>query len=381
LCRSFRQHYTPDHLERRLPNRAADVSRSRNVLCLRTLVVLLGPVLFAQCADAPTAPAGTTPTVAAVNAAAASISSSEFLRLLGVIADDSMRGRATPSRELELTATYVGAALQSAGLAAGGDAGSYLQRYTLAALAANPTATAPNAIGILEGSSPARRDEYVLVTAHMDHIGVAGGGQKCTAVGADSICNGANDNGSGTVGVMQLARAFASLHPRPARTIIFAAFSGEERGLWGSAAFAKSPVRPLSQAVAVINVDMIGRNATDSLIVVGKSYSTLGGVTDQVAREHPEVGLRLVNDPWNGTYFTRSDQYSFARLGVPSLFFFNGPHAEVHTARDAVDLINADVAVRSLRMIFYTILDVANAPSRPTWDAAARARWVAPATR
>ena len=352
----------------------------RRLWTARRSAALIAGVLVG-CADPSTAPHSLQSGALAVRQAAESISADEFARLIGIIADDSMRGRATPSPELELTAAFIAESFRGIGLAAGGDAGSFIQRYAIMSPQGVVTSTPPNTVGILEGSDATLRHEYVMVSAHMDHVGVTGGGQNCAASGADSICNGANDNGSGTVGVMQLARAFAALPRRPARTVIFALFSGEERGLWGSAHFAESPARPLSQAVAVLNIDMLGRNATDSLVVVGKSYSTLGEVTDRVTRAHPEVGMRLVDDPWDGTYFTRSDQYSFARLGVPSILFFNGTHADVHTARDAVGLLNADAAARAVRMIFYVAHDVASTAKRPTWDPAAQARWVVPVTR
>ena len=354
---------------------------ARRLVWTARLGAALAAGLVVGCADPSTAPNSLQSDALAVRQAAESISAGEFARLIGIIADDSMRGRATPSPELELTAAFIAESFRSIGLDAGGDNGTFIQRYPITSPQGIVTSTPPNTIGILEGSDATLRNEYILVSAHMDHVGVTGGGQNCAASGADSICNGANDNGSGTVGVMQLARAFAALPRRPARTVIFALFSGEERGLWGSAHFAKSPARPLSQAVAVLNIDMIGRNATDSLVVVGRSYSTLGEVTDRITRAHPEVGMRLVDDPWNGTYFTRSDQYSFAKVGVPSIFFFNGTHADVHTARDAVGLLNADAAARAVRMIFYVAHDVASTAKRPTWDPAARARWGVPGTR
>lgn len=353
---------------------------ARRLVRAARLGAAVAVVPLGGCSDPSTAPDALQGDPLAVRQAAESISATEFARLVGIIADDSMRGRATPSPELERTAAFISESFRSIGLSPGGDTGSFIQRYPVVSQGI-VTSTPPNTVGIFEGSNATLRSEYVLVAAHMDHIGVTGGGQNCAASGADSICNGANDNGSGTVGVLQLARAFAALPRRPARTIIFALFSGEERGLWGSAHFAKSPTRPLSQAIAVLNIDMIGRNATDSLVVVGKTYSTLGEVTDRITRAHPEVGMRLVNDPWNGTYFTRSDHYSFAKLGVPSLFFFNGTHAELHTARDAGGLLNADAAARALRMIFYVAHDVASTAKRPTWDPAARARWVLPVAR
>lgn len=319
-----------------------------------------------------------TPTVAATDAASAqraaqSIAESDFLRMLSVIADDSMRGRATPSPELEKTASYIASAFAQAGLTAGGDNGTFIQRFTLTSPSG---ASAPNVVGVLEGSDPALRSQYVIVNAHMDHIGVVGGGQNCAQSGADVICNGANDNGSGAIGIVQLARAFASLTTRPRRTMIFATFGGEERGLLGSAYFAAHPTRPIANAAAEINLDMIGRNARDSLFVLGKSYSSMNTTVSAVSSAHPDVGMKLVDDGWNGLYFTRSDHYSFVKLGVPVLFFFNGVTSELHTAADHVALMDTNTAVRSLQMIFYVALEVANADARPTWDAAARARWV-----
>lgn len=236
--------------------------------------------------------------------------------------------------------------------------------------------TAPNVVGILEGSDPRLKDEYVLVTGHMDHVGVAGGGQGCAARGADSICNGADDDGSGTVGVVQLAQAFTRLNPRPARTMIFVTVSGEERGLWGSTWFAEHPVRPLAQAAADLQIDMIGRNSRDSIAVVGMEHSTLRASVLRADSAHPELGMRLVDDPEHGRFYRQSDHYSFARKGVPSAFLFNGIHDELHKPTDELRLIDAEKAARIVRMAFYVLLDVANAPQRPQWDPAARARIV-----
>jgi hypothetical protein len=236
--------------------------------------------------------------------------------------------------------------------------------------------TAPNVVGILEGGDPRLADEYVLVTGHMDHVGVTGGGQGCVARGADSICNGADDDGSGTVGVVQLAQAFARLTPHPARTMIFVTVSGEERGLWGSAWFADHPARPLAQAAADLQMDMIGRNSRDSIAVVGMEHSTLRGFVLRADSAHPELGMRLVDDPEHGRYYMQSDHYSFARKGVPSAFLFNGIHAELHQPTDELRLIDAEKAARIVRMAFYVLLDIANAAERPQWDPAARARIV-----
>jgi len=241
--------------------------------------------------------------------------------------------------------------------------------------------TAPNAVGVLEGRDPRLRDEYVLFTGHMDHVGDVASG-RCTAAGADSICNGANDDASGTIGVVELAQAFAALSPRPRRSMVFVAVSGEERDFWGSEWFAEHPVRPLTQAVADLNLDMIARNwndsATwrDSIAVLGKEHSSLGEAANRVSSEHPEVNMRLADDPEHGRYFMQSDHYPFAVRGVPYLFFFSGVHPGLHRPTDSVDAIDADKAARVLRAVFHLALDVADADARPQWLPEARSRIV-----
>ena len=246
-------------------------------------------------------------------------------------------------------------------------------------------ATAPNVIGVLEGSDPHLRDEYVLFTGHMDHIGVAGGGQGCNAIGADSVCNGADDDASGTIGVVELAQAFARLEPRPRRTLVFMTVSGEERGLWGSGWYAEHPAFPLAQTVADLNMDMIGRyyddhpGWRDTIVVIGKTHSTLGAVADRVTRQHPELHMRLIDDIWpEQNFYRRSDHFNFARKGVPILFFFNGTHPDYHRAGDSVDRIDAEKEARVVRMVFHVGLEVANATARPQWDPASRAQFVEP---
>jgi hypothetical protein len=243
--------------------------------------------------------------------------------------------------------------------------------------------SAPNVIGVLEGSDPQLKREYVFLTAHMDHVGVTGGGVGCRPAGADSLCNGADDNASGAVGVLALARAFAALNPRPRRSIAFVVLSGEERGLWGSGYYVDHPTLPLAQTVADLNIDMIGRHFEDrpgwrdTLAVIGKEHSSLGRAADRVTRAHPELRLRLIDDIWpEEGFFRRSDHFSFARKGVPVLFLFGGTHPDYHGAGDSVNKLDVEKAERVVRMIFYLGLDVANAAARPQWNPASRAQIV-----
>jgi len=234
----------------------------------------------------------------------------------------------------------------------------------------------PNVVGILEGSDRRLRAEAVVFVAHTDHVGVTADG-RCAAMGADSICNGANDNASGTVGVIELAEAYASLRPRPARSMVFVAVSGEERGLFGSSYYASHPAIPIAQTVAVVALDEIARNTPDTMIAVGKGFSSLGQVLDGVVGAHPELGLLALDDLWpEQNYFRRSDHYPFAQRGVAALALYGGNSAEVHRPNDVVETADWEKASRIVRAAFYLGLDVANAAARPTWDPDAHRRFV-----
>lgn len=289
-------------------------------------------------------------------------------RHVHVIAHDSMMGRNTPSPGLEMTANYIAGQFRRLGLTPGGDAGSYVQRYSLGRVSGNRSGpqevvpTAPNAVAILRGTDPVLRNEYLVFSAHMDHVGTsAGPGVK------DSIWNGADDDASGTAGVLALAEAFAKAPPK--RSIIFLAVSGEEHGLWGSASFTERPPVPLSQMVANLNLDMIGRNSRDSIVVIGMEHSDLGATVRKVAAAHPELGMTPAPDPWpQENFFVRSDHYNFARRGVPALFFFNGVHEDYHQPSDAPDKIDAEKQSRVVKLIYHVGVAIANAPQRPQWN-------------
>src|SRR5256885_1706497 len=371
---------------------------------------------------------------------AAAITTEDVRRRIGIIAADSMLGRATPSLQLDQVAAYVASEFRRFGLKPGGDSGTYVQHYPLEVqrfdpdsasvrgrnpsgeggstvpavfagragtaralftragvppdslrvwgdrpLATHPLpdvrmqlavhqqllerTSAPNVVGILEGEDAALKKEYVLFTAHMDHIGTPGAGEGCAARGADSICNGADDDGSGTVAVMELGHAVATARERPKRSLVFMTVSGEERGLWGSAYFAEHPTVPLASVVADLNSDMVGRNAKDTLAVIGREHSNLGAVLDSVARAHPELNVKPVGDLWpqEGLYY-RSDHYNFAKKGVPILFFTTGLHPDYHQVSDSPDKIDAEKEARFARLVFYLGLAVANTSARPQWN-------------
>jgi hypothetical protein len=221
---------------------------------------------------------------------------------------------------------------------------------------------APNTIGVIEGTDPVLKNEYVLFTAHMDHIGVTPGA-------ADSINNGADDDASGTVGVIELAEAFSQPGARPKRSLAFMTVSGEEKGLWGSQYWSEHPTLPIKQVVADLNMDMIGRNWADTIVAIGREHSDLGETLARVNQRHPELRMTAIDDRWpEERFYFRSDHYNFARKGVPILFFFNGVHADYHQPSDAPDKLNAEKEARILRLIYHLGREVANAPQRPAWN-------------
>jgi hypothetical protein len=224
----------------------------------------------------------------------------------------------------------------------------------------------PNVIAELPGADPVLRDEYVVLTAHFDHVGIG------RAVDGDSIYNGADDNGSGTAALLEVARALGSLPAelRPRRTVLFAHVSGEEKGLLGSEWWVDHPTRTIENVVANINTDMVGGDThPDTVAVLGNEYSSLGPLIMGISRARPELRLTTVSDMWpeEGLFF-RSDQFNFMRKEIPSLFVFAGLHECYHRPCDELDFVNPDKIARVARLIAYTTLEVANQDSRPEWD-------------
>jgi hypothetical protein len=175
----------------------------------------------------------------------------------------------------------------------------------------------PNVAAILPGSDPQLRPEYVVFTAHLDHLGIG------DPVKGDSIYNGAADNASGTAALLEMARAFSELHPAPRRSLLFLAVTGEEEGLLGSDYYAHNPTVPITQIVANINMDEVSfLYDFQDIVPLGGEHSSLGAVADDVARH---MGLTVSPDPLpEEVYFIRSDQYSFIRRGVPALYIEEG---------------------------------------------------------
>jgi len=227
--------------------------------------------------------------------------------------------------------------------------------------------TAVNVIGIVRGRDSALRGSYVAYGAHYDHIGIQ------RPVAGDSIANGADDDGSGSVTLLALARLFQG-NPPPRRSVLFVWHVGEEEGLLGSDWFTTHPTVPIDSIVAQINADMIGRNAPESLYVVGPNAApngqsrVLGQVVDSVnaARAAPF----LVNREWDSPthpeqIYYRSDHFNYARRGIPIVFLTTGLHADYHRVSDEVDKIDFAKLARVGALMYDTGRALADRPTRP----------------
>jgi hypothetical protein len=231
------------------------------------------------------------------------------------------------------------------------------------------TVTSNNIIGYMEGSDTLLREEAVLFSAHYDHVGKDLAG---------NIYNGANDNASGSVGLLNIASAFAALEKRPARSLIFFWTTGEEEGLHGSSYYAENPLWPLDKTVAAINFDMIGRSRRETDIGASANgrYDITGPDTIKVisgddchrlvalaGESCKESGIHMI-DEGKGDHFSGSDHYPFFRKGIPVLFFFTGLHTDYHKPSDDFEYIDFDKLKKVSKAGFLTGYKVANAAKR-----------------
>ena len=237
-----------------------------------------------------------------------------------------------------------------------------------------------NVVGILEGSDPILKNEYVAVGAHYDHVGM-----NPFFPGEDKIWNGADDDGSGTVAVLSIAEAMAK-GPHPKRSMLFIWHAGEEKGLWGSEYFADHPTVPIGSIITELNIDMIGRyqNPGDEniqnkqlpkqgeiFLIGSRMMSTeLGELSDNVNKGFLNLSFNFKYDDPNDPeqFFYRSDHFNYAKKGVPIIFYMDGSHADYHQVTDSVEKINFESMEKVARTILATGWELANRPTRPKVD-------------
>jgi hypothetical protein len=283
---------------------------------------------------------------------------------LGVLAADSLEGRRAGTRGADRAADYLAARLAELGVEPAGDGASYLQRFSIPSVSGGPPDSTQNVVGIVRGADPALAREFVALGAHYDHLGVG------PPVAGDSVYNGADDDGSGTVALLEAAEAFAR-GPRPRRSVLFVFHGAEEEGLFGSFYFTLRPTVPRDSIVTQLNMDMLGRNDPDSLAVIGagRISSALDSI---VRRQAAEEGLALdwsydAPDHPERLYY-RSDHYNYAQYGIPIAFFFAGLHPDYHMPSDEIDKIEIEKVQRAARLVYRVAWEVANRPERPARD-------------
>lgn len=221
-----------------------------------------------------------------------------------------------------------------------------------------------NVVGLLVGSDPKLRWEYVVVGAHYDHLGKGRFGSMDQQLAGQAVHNGADDNASGTVGVVELADALAAVNPRPKRSVLFICFSGEELGLLGSSYYVSHPLVRLDNTVAMLNMDMIGRLRNDSLMVFGtESSDAFVPLLKEFGPEHD------LNVQFSGNAPGGSDHAPFLRAKVPALFLFTGLHSEYHTSRDDWQLINSGGELKVLGLALDVVKSLADSAERPKFNA------------
>ncbi|HET7231204.1 MAG TPA: M28 family peptidase [Longimicrobium sp.] len=281
------------------------------------------------------------------------------------LADDALQGRMAGTASERCAGDYIAAQFRRLGLRPAGDAGTFFQSLPLAS-AINPHApggTGRNVIAILPGANPALAGEAVVIGAHYDHLGH--GGTFSMAPGDSSVHNGADDNASGVAVLIDVARRLSS-GPRPARAIVFAAFTGEEEGLLGSAFQAAHPAVPLERTRAMLNLDMVGRLGAGPLIVYGVETAEEWKAMVDSAALAEGVAVR-----GGGDGFGASDQTSFYARGLPVLHFFTNVHADYHRPGDDWEKIDAAGLTQVAAVVERVARAVANRPSALTFRRAA----------
>lgn len=303
-----------------------------------------------------------------VRAALERISADSLRGHLSFIASDLLEGRNTPSRGLDIAAEYIAAMFRRAGLEPAGGDGYFQATEFVPRGAPDEPVKSRNVAAILRGSDPALKGTYVIVSAHYDHLGV-----RDQTEGEDKIFNGANDDGSGTVTLIEVASALARMRPRPKRSLLFIAFEGEEKGLRGSRYYGRHPLVPLEKTVAQVNLEHLGR--TDDIegpqvgtaAVTGFDYSTVGATLKSAG---DALGLKVYKHPTKSdAFFRRSDNQSLADLGVPAhTLSVAYEFPDYHGAGDHWEKLDYANMEKIARLVALGVLMIAEDANEPRWD-------------
>ena len=293
-----------------------------------------------------------------------SITSKELKELLYVYSSDYFEGRDTGEKGQKIAVDFLRNYYQKQDIDAAINTENYFQKMILNIRGKD--VKTENVVAIIPGAEIP--EEYIVISAHLDHVGVKNG----------QIYNGADDDGSGNVAMLEIAEAFqmaVNENNRPKRSIIFLHVTGEEKGLLGSKYYTENPLYPLENTVANLNIDMIGRldpkrvnKDPNYIYLIGsdKLSNELHEVSERINRTYTNLILDYTfnadNDP--NRFYYRSDHYNFAKNNIPVIFYFNGTHEDYHQPTDTADKINYDILQKRTKLIFHTAWELANMPNR-----------------
>ena len=311
---------------------------------------------------------------------AKTITADDLKEYLYVYASDEFEGRNTGEAGQKKAVEYLRNFYIENDIEAGDPDKDYFQKMTLNISRGNEgEVDTENVIAIIRGTEIP--DEYVILTAHLDHVGYGRTGSRAGR-NVNKIHNGADDDGSGTVAVLEIAQAFKEASKKgkgPKRSIVFLHVTGEEKGLLGSAYYADNPIYPLEDTVTNLNLDMIGRTDPtrqgenrEYIYIIGSDHDSqdLHNLSELTNSETVNIDLdyrfNAKDDPQR--FYYRSDHYNFAKNGIPIIFYFSGTHPDYHMPSDTPDKIEYDLLEVRSRLVFYTAWNIANRDKRIVID-------------
>ncbi len=305
---------------------------------------------------------------------AATITEKDLAKHLFIYASDEFEGRETGEPGQKKAVAYLKNFYVEQGIVSPLGGGDYYQEVPASFLnsgRARGLKDSENVVAFIKGSE--KPDEVIVISAHLDHEGIKGG----------KIYNGADDDGSGTVAVLEIAEAFQKAvkdGKRPKRSVLFLHVTGEEKGLLGSKFYVENPIFPIANTVANLNIDMVGRidpkrtGERNYIYLIGadKLSTELHNLSEAMNAKYTNIDLDYTyndeNDP--NRFYYRSDHYNFAKYNVPIIFYFNGTHEDYHQHTDTPDKINYDLLENRSRLVFHTAWEIANRENRLIVDKA-----------
>ena len=289
------------------------------------------------------------------------ITASDLKKHLTKLTSSEFEGRRTGEKGQKLAANYIKEFYEAMYMEAGVSEGQYFQTIPKEFFKGKANYASENVLGFIYGIE--KPEEVVVISAHYDHLGIQEG----------KVYAGADDNGSGTAALLEIAAAFRQAYVEdegPKRSILFLSLTGEEEGLFGSRYYAENPIFPFDKTIADLNIDMVGRvdeahkGNQNYVYLIGadKLSEELHFISEAVNNKYTQLELdyKYNDEKDKNRFYYRSDHYNFAKNGVPVIFYFNGTHADYHKATDTEEKINYEILEKRAQLVFLTAWELAN---------------------